>query len=500
MNFKRICLVVMAVALGTAGAEDLTPEALGVASQGVLDWIGACEREIDAVHGFVLLRHGQVVAEGSWGPYDTLNEPHMLFSHSKSFTSTAVGFLVDDGKLDLDERVISILPDKAPANPSENLRQLRVRDLLTMNLGAKRTDAEGDDINGDWEKALLANVIDNPPGTCFRYDSGATYLCAAIVERKTGKKLMDFLKERLFDKIGIEKAWSTTSPSGTACGGWGMNMTTRELAKFGQFYLQRGVWNGERVLSSEWISLATSRQTWSGKIAVAGEDGSDWHQGYGFQFWRCRHGFYRADGANGQLTIVMPQYDAVMSVHAGLGDMQKELNLVWQYIVPALKAEPLPPNAAAAKALRDRCATLAMKPVAGEKTGFERHLDTIYGFAAKRHGISSARLAKAGDGLELELVTAAGVNRVPVGLGAWKAGEVTVDKGPYDPLGSILGRQALPVASSAAVQADGSLKLRMLFTTGPHRIDLAFAEKNGAKVVCGELFGIGGVKLEGAAK
>ena len=487
-----------AVAAALAGGT--TPESQGVSSKGISDWIDACERELDAVHGFVLMRHGRVVAEGSWAPYATLDVPHMLFSHSKSFTSTAIGFLVDDGKLDLDERVLDIFPDKAPANPSENLRQLRVRDLLTMNVGAKHTDAERDDAAGDWEKAFLANAVESRPGTVFRYDSGATYMLSAIVERRSGKRTMDFLKERLFDRIGIEKAWSTTSPSGTACGGWGMNMTTRELAKFGQLLLQGGLWEGKRLLSSEWVTLATSRQTWSGAIAVADEDGSDWHQGYGFQFWRCRHGFFRADGANGQLTVVMPQYDAVLSVHAGLGNMQKELDLIWQYVVPAMKAEKLPEDVAAALSLKAKCAALKLPPLVGAAAGAERFFGRTFRFAGSRHGFVSVKLTGSANDWACELVTDAGTSRFPLGNGEWKCGELVVDKGPHDPLGAVVGRGPLPIASSAKVMPDGRFQLRTWLTTGPHCIDLTFAEKDGALTVSGSLRGIGGGKLEGKAE
>ena len=347
-----------------------TPESQGVPSEAVLRWIEDCEETAATngfghgfVHGFVIVRHGKMIAEGSWAPQDTLNEPHMLYSHSKSFTSTAVGFLVDDGKLDLDERVVDIFPDKAPSVMSDNLRQLRVRDLLTMNVGADRTDSENDDIRGDWVRAFLANEIQHAPGTCFKYDSGATHVLAAIVERRSGRKLMDFLGERLFGPLGMTSPWSTVSPTGVACGGWGMNMTTRDLAKFGQFLLQKGVWNGKRLLSSEWIDMASARQTWSGAIVVAAQtvgSGSDWAQGYGFQFWRCRYGAFRADGASGQLTVVFPKEDAVVSVNAGLGDMQRELDLIWQYLLPAFGDAVLPEDPTASSALAAKCATLAL--------------------------------------------------------------------------------------------------------------------------------------------
>ena len=216
---------ISATAVAFGEMEPATPESQGIRSKGIMEWIDACEQTFDGkslgrIHGFVIVRHGKTVAEGSWKPFDTLNETHMLYSHSKSFTSSAIGFLVDDGKLDLDDRVADIFPDLAPTNRSENLEALRVRDLLTMNVGAERVDPERKDISGNWVKLFLENAVERQPGRVFKYDSCATYMLAAIVERKTGRGLMDFLGERMFAPIGITKAWSTTSPQGIACGGW----------------------------------------------------------------------------------------------------------------------------------------------------------------------------------------------------------------------------------------------------------------------------------------
>ena len=378
-----VSATVLACGLNTLPAQDLTiasPESQGVSSKAILRWIEACENDSATnrirgyVHGFVILRHGRTIAEGTWAPQNSLEKPHMLYSHSKSFTSTAIGFLVDDGKIDLDRRVISFFPDEAPAAPSENLRQMRVRDLLTMNLGASRTDAERDDAAGNWVKALLHNTIDSEPGTVFKYDSGATHLLAAIVEKTSGMPLMEFLKERLFDPLGMTSPWSTVSPTGVACGGWGMNMTTRDLARFGQFLLQEGRWDGRQLLSREWVRLATARQTWSGGIVVQSQtigSGSDWKQGYGFQFWRCRYGAYRADGASGQLTVVFPEQDAVVSVNAGLGNMQRELDLIWTHLLPAFGSGTVAEDEAALAALRSKCASLALPLEGNAEAVFE---------------------------------------------------------------------------------------------------------------------------------
>ena len=441
-----------------------TPESQGVSSSAIVGWIDACEREIapeDSLHGFVIVRHGRVIAEGTWAPYDTLRRPHMLYSHSKSFTSTAIGLLVDDGRIDLDARVLSFFPDKAPADPSENLRALRVRDLLTMNVGASCTDAMRKDPNGDWVRAFLANDIESEPGTVFKYDSCATHVLAAIAERVTGQGLMDFLKARLFEPIGMESPWSTVSPTGVVCGGWGMNMTTRDLARFGQLYLDRGLWDGKRVVSAEWVALATARQTWSGAIAVTGEDGSDWRQGYGFQFWRCRHGAFRADGAMGQYTIVMPEQDAVVSIHAGVRDMQREINLVWDRLLPAFGPSPLPDDAAAQKALADRCAGLRIPLQTGssEASALPIAKATV---SDNPFGLSSAAVEKTPGGWAI--MRGDGF-RLAVGDGDWSATTYKFSDSSVEGLFALVGVR--DVAASGAWTAPGVLTVRWCLLGAP---------------------------------
>lgn len=201
--------------------ERATPESQGVSSKAILEWIDACDAQMKYIHGFVLVRHGRVIAEGTWAPFDTLNEPHMLYSHSKSFTSTAIGFLADEGKLDLDERIADIFADKMPAEPSQRLLQVRVRDLLSMNFGSNPDKgARSDANNPDWEKGILARPMEvADPGRKHRYDSDATYLLSCIVERKSGKRTMEYLKEKLFDPLGMTSPWSTVSTAAPARSG-----------------------------------------------------------------------------------------------------------------------------------------------------------------------------------------------------------------------------------------------------------------------------------------
>jgi len=499
---KKTIIVAAAAAAYAACAEMeyATPESQGVDSAAISAWIDACEKTFDGrregrIHGFVIARHGKTVAEGSWKPFDTLNETHMLYSHSKSFTSTAVGFLVDDGKLDLDERVVDIFPEKAPANPSANLRELRVRDLLAMNVGADRPDATRRNHASDWIATFLANPVDRKPGSAFKYDSSATYMLSAIVERRSGMKLMDWLREKMFSKIGVEKAWTTVSPQGIACGGWGMNMTTRELARFGVLYLQKGAWGGKTVLSPEWVELATSRHTWSngvkGRAAVQNSK-SDWTQGYGYQFWRCRHGAYRADGAFGQYTIVIPGKDAAISIHAGIWNMQKELDLVWDFLLPGMKDAPLPANPAGAEALARRCASLAIPPAAGSvppaPAAFEGKTFKLKDNPRK---IKSVRFDRDGAGWKCSLETRAGLQTFPVGCGAWRKGRIGIDTETYENLGMLTGR--LDTAASGGVDAKGVFTMRAYLTGTTASIDFTI---DASGRCTGNLFAMDGCRLQ----
>lgn len=501
---KRLAFVFATIAAPCAFAtmEPATPESQGVSSEAILDWIDACENTFDggtngALHGFVIVRHGKVIAEGSWKPFDTLNEEHMLYSHSKSFTSSAIGFLVDEGKLDLDERVVDIFTNERPAVVSKNLAQLRVRDLLTMNVGKRDHLLHGD---GSWVANFLSQEFSQEPGTCFKYDSDATYMLAAIAEKRTDMPMLSYLMWKMFDKIGIKEAWTTHSPQGIACGGWGMSMTTREMARFGQLYLQKGVWNGEQILSSEWVALATARQTWCNGITIQSQtigSGSDWNQGYGFQFWRCRHGAYRADGAAGQLTVVMPEQDAVVSIHAGLGDMQKELDLVWKHLLPAMKDAPLPEDAAAQAKLTERLENLELKPVECQIKVDDTALPfgKTFEFKDNPRGFKSVWLGFGTRGpfpvLHLTMQTRAGEQWVTVGLGRWEKNSMRIDVEDYcEVLGAYIGE--LTTAASGGMQKDGTIRIRIYLTGTPGHIDLAFT---GGKVT-GEFWAMRGCKLE----
>ena len=268
-----------------------TPEAQGVSSAGIREFIEAADQQVDTMHSFMLVRHGQVIAECWWKP-ESAEKPHVLYSLSKSFTSTAVGLAVAEGKLSIDDPVLNFFPDDAPAEPSDKLKAMRVRDLLTMSTGHQSEPKFTPD--EPWVKTFLAHPVEHKPGAHFLYNSPGTYLCSAIVQKQTGQTVLDYLQPRLFEPLGIEGAEWSTSPQGISTGGWGLFLKTEDIAKFGQLYLQKGQWNGKQLIPASWIEQATAKQVSNGSDPT-----KDWDQGYGFQFWRCRHGAFRGDGAFG---------------------------------------------------------------------------------------------------------------------------------------------------------------------------------------------------------
>jgi CubicO group peptidase (beta-lactamase class C family) len=337
------------------------PEAEGVASDDIVKFLDATRKSKTEFHSFMLVRHGKVIAEGWWNPYRS-DLKHTLYSCSKSFTATAVGFAVQEKKLSLNDKVTSFFPNELPDTVSKFLSQLTVKDVLIM------ADGQEPDPTGpvatrytNWIKGFFETPILHEPGSVFLYNSLGTYMLSAIVQKVTGQKVLDYLKPRLFDPLGITGMDWETDKQGINTGGWGLRLKTEDMAKFAQLFLQKGKWNGKQILPGSWIEEASSKKILqSPEVPQSRRDSSDWLQGYCYQMWRCRHNAFRGDGAFGQFMIVMPEQDAVLAITAESSDLQGEINLVWDYLLPAFKNEKLPADDAAVTRLKEKLNSLAL--------------------------------------------------------------------------------------------------------------------------------------------
>jgi len=365
MKCNYLCLAsVLAISLlsfsSFAASQSLprsTPEAQGISAQAIQDFVSTVDK-IDTLHSFILVRHGQVIAEGWWKP-EAPDKPHVLYSLSKSFNSTAVGLAIAQGKLSLDDPVLKFFPKEAPAEPSENLKAMKVRDLLTMSCGH---DTEAKSPRGAPSvKDFLAQPVPHNPGTHFLYNTLGSYTLSAIVTKVTGQTSLEFLKSRLFEPLGIENPDWPSSPEGNSLGGYGLKLCTEDIAKFGQLYLQKGKWNGKQLLPENWVEQATSKQVPNDQEGHS-KIGIDWVKGYGFQFWRCTHNAFRGDGANGQLCVVIPEKDVVIVITADTGSFQREMNAIWDKLYPAFQSEALPENAGGVEKLKQSLAKLEAHP------------------------------------------------------------------------------------------------------------------------------------------
>jgi CubicO group peptidase (beta-lactamase class C family) len=443
-----------------------TPERKGISSSAILDFVEAADKQIDTMNSFMLVRHGYVVAEGWWNPYDA-NTPHVLYSLSKSFTSTAVGLAISEGKLSLDDEVLKFFPEDAPAEPSANLKAMRVRDLLRMATG-NQSEAQIRADGVPWTKTFLAHPVPFKPGTHFLYNSAGTYMLSAIVQKVTGMTVLDYLKPRLFEPLGIDSPRWVASPQGITAGAYGLSVRTEDIARFGQLYLQKGKWKGKQLIPSAWVEEATARQTSNGS-----SPNSDWDQGYGYQFWRSRHNTYRGDGAFGQYCMVIPEFDAVVAITSGVRDMQSVMNLVWNKLLPALKPDHLPENSLERKKLEAKLAGLSVKLPSGEATGQVGAAISgkWFEFPTNERGIEAVSFDFSSPSPSFSVRTATGVIRTPIGIGMWRKSESGFANG----LEKFLSVPERPlVAASGAWSAPDVFNVKLVLYQTPFYSALSF--------------------------
>lgn len=434
-----------------------TPSSQGVDPAGVQAFLDAMQAHPAVeMHSLMLLRNGHVVAEGWWAPYGP-DRVHLLYSLSKSFTSAAAGLAVAEGLLDLDRTVLSYFPELDADVTDERSRSILVRHVAAMASGHHAETIELALANdpADPVRGFLMIPPEHEPGSWFAYNQPCTYSLAAIVQRESGQSLVDYLRPRLFDPLGIGDVGWQQHPPGRAMGFSGLHATTDAVAKLGQLHLQRGWWGDRQLLPSEWVDEATSTQ-----VENPSEENADWSQGYGFQFWMARHG-YRGDGAYGQFCVVLPEQDVVVAITGASIDMQAVLDGLWTHLLPHLSDNhrSSPDRTAADLRLARRMSSLELAAATGKpepEDAADRWDGAVFapdgGRCSQQPTLRSVELARSGDCWQLTLVEPGHRLTGQLAGGGWQVSEGLV-----------------PVALSGGWDG-GQLAVEVQFLETPHRL------------------------------
>ncbi|MFD9091290.1 serine hydrolase domain-containing protein [Streptomyces prasinus] len=437
------------------------PAALGVDASGVHAFLDALDDAPDIEpHSLMILRHGRQAAAGWWAPY-TPERPHLLYSLSKNFTVTAAALAEAEGLIDFDAPVVSYFPEFEADITDPRSRAMLVRHVASMASGheAETVDAAYATDPAEPVRGFLLQPPGRDPGTVFAYNQPCTYTLAAIVQRRTGQSLTDWLRPRLLDPLGIGETLWQRDRTGRELGFSGLHATTDAIARLGLLYADDGMWEGKRLLPEGWVARASRpRTTTTGAMGKNGRQ--DWDLGYGFQFWRSRHGF-RGDGAYGQFCLVLPEHDAVIATTAATEQMQRYLDLVWRHLVPAFRPGPLTGRDAEDRALGERLARLALPPVAGGPVPPERARDrpatrfTPYGGGCAEQPTLTAVEVTADTGGRWTLSLVEDGHRLDL---------------PLDGEGWAVSEQPCPAAVSGGWSDDATFTADVVFLETPHRL------------------------------
>jgi CubicO group peptidase (beta-lactamase class C family) len=399
-----------------------TPEAEGVSTAQIIDFLNAMDTGRVELHSFMFIRHGKVIAEGWWNPYGS-DKRHIMFSASKTFTATALGLAVSENRLKVTDKVLSFFPYSKPDSVSNYMKDLTVQNLLTMSTGQ---DPEpwvmGSE--GDWINTFLRTAPVNKPGTVFKYNNAATFMLSAIVQQLTGQTVFDYLQARIFKPLAITGIDWDLNPQGINLGMIGLRLRTEDMAKFGLLLLHNGLWNGKQLIPKAWIDEATSFKI---QTTVPGSKESmalsDWAQGYCYQMWRGRNNTVRLDGMGGQFVVLIPDKDAIVVMTANAKNTQDELNLVHNYLIPSIKSEkPLPEKPELLSTMHQREAALKVKPAVNKlpTSDFEAKISgREFDFGKNSYNIQSAYFTFKGNECSFAFKRDDNISIVKGGTASW---------------------------------------------------------------------------------
>lgn len=347
--------------------EKITPEQAGLPSQTVTELISLLNRRGAATHGLLLMRHGKIFAEHYWAPF-TKDSNHRMYSQTKSFVSIALGLLEEEGKVDLDKRISDYFPERIHEELPEYLKEQTVREMLTMTTTGNPHSWFGAKAHDRTEFYFADKRFMRPAGTYFEYDSPGSQVLSSLAEKLAGKKLLDYLKEKLFNRMGtFQNATVLQIPNGESWGDSAMVCTLRDMASFGQFVMHYGVWEGERLMNEQYLRKATSKvvdNNESAHYSICGH-------GYGYQIWRVGKNGFAFMGMGDQITLCFPDKDLIFAVESdNQGNdiiCQIMLGYVCDQIADKISDTPLPENEDAQKELEELGKTLTLRAVCGQE-------------------------------------------------------------------------------------------------------------------------------------
>ena len=308
-----------------------TPQSAGVSAKVVNDFFKNAEEKGLDYHSLMVIRNGKVAVEWYNEPFDK-NTTHSMYSVSKSFTATAIGFAVCEGLISLDDKLLDFFPEYAPENPDERFERLTVHNLLRMSSG-KQPSFLSDKGKVDWIEDFISSPWVFEPGEKFLYINENIFMLSAIINKVTGMSMREYLRPRLFEPLGIDFPFWETDRNGIEAGGWGLYLKTEDLAKFMLCYLKNGKYKGEQVIPAEWVRLASSKQIDN----EYNRPGTDSSYGYGYCFWLDHLGGFRADGMFSQFGIVFPQHNAVVVVNSSITEEQSGLDGIFEFFPKAFE-------------------------------------------------------------------------------------------------------------------------------------------------------------------
>lgn len=447
-----------------------SPESLGIPSGAILNFLQRIDAERIGMHGFLLVRHNRIAAEGYWAPWSA-DRKHRMYSVSKSFVSLAIGLMIDEGRIALEDRVAEFFPDKLPEKLHPWLDASTVRDLLTMSTALSSTSYTRSD--PDWVWTFFNRVPSHPPGMIFAYDTSATVVLTALVERLSGMPFLDYMRPRFLDRIGFSAdAWCIRTPEGISWGGSGVICTLRDLARVGLACLNGGMWGDERVLPEVYVRAATSKQI---------DNGIRGNNGYGYQIWREKENGFSFRGMGSQYTLCFPDKAFMFTC---IADTQgapsgSAIPLVMrEEIFPHLSDAPLPENPDTHAALSENIARLAVLPLPGNRDA--RVASEVNGawYALEKNpmGIERMRLSFKGDQGTWEYTNGQGDNALRFGIGRMVSGKFPQRNYFGEQIGAVPGIQYDCMASAAWID-DKTLNMEVYVTDihlGGLRISFAF--------------------------